>query len=167
MANNCSYQMKVKGAKNELDTFYKRMTDYNEPEHLWRIFSASIYDEAEGEIYVEGDCAWSIESCCRSGYTEHDLLESNSRQLNLEIEVWSEEPGIGFQEHYVYKKGECIKDESVDYYEYNWDKTEYPTFEEYNNDIFDGNCPVDESDFDEDGYATDGGFEGFCEYWSI
>lgn len=85
MANNCFYTMRVEGKKDDVMEFHKRMQDYDAPNHLFRMFDASIINEQENNdgsftIEVSGDCAWSIESCCRaSGYSEGvDLLAVNS-----------------------------------------------------------------------------------------
>lgn len=90
MANNCFYTMRVEGKKDDVMEFHKRMQDYDAPNHLFRMFDASIINEQENNdgsftIEVSGDCAWSIESCCRaSGYSEGvDLLAVNSKELGL------------------------------------------------------------------------------------
>ena len=118
MPNYCNYTMKIKGMKEKCDRWLDKLRDYDEDNHFWRIFESEVYDEGgtENDYYmcISGYCAWSLESCCRSGYTEEDLFEKNTRQFGLVMEAWSEEPGIGFQEHYIYNKGDCIKDECVD-----------------------------------------------------
>jgi hypothetical protein len=117
--------MRIKGNKDNVNEFHKRMSDYDMPNHLWRMFETDIYDEydnGDGTITIDvaGSCAWSIESCCRtSGYSNGiDLFEVNSKELNLEIESWSDECGMCFQEHYVILKGDLVCDECVDWCEY-------------------------------------------------
>ena len=44
------------------------------------------------------------------------MLEA-CEQLNLDMEVYSEEPGCGFQEHYVFADKVLVVNESVDYTE--------------------------------------------------
>ena len=168
MPNYCNYSMRIKGTRENVMEFHRRMEDYDTPNHLWRIFEADIYDKRNNEngivtIDVGGSCAWSIESCCRaSGYSGGvDLLEVNSKELNLEIESWSDECGMGFQEHYLYKNGECLIDECVDWYEYYYDEDEYESFEEFKKDCQLPN-EVTEDDLDE-GYHC-GGFDNYCEF---
>ena len=115
MANNCDYNMRVRGAKENVYEFHKRMRDYDSPNHLFGMFDADIYDEFQNEdgtttIDICGQCAWSIESCCRaSGYSNGiDLFEVNTRELGLKLECWSNEEGMCFQEHYLYDNGEII-----------------------------------------------------------
>lgn len=38
-------------------------------------------------------------------------------QLQLDMEVYSEEPGCGFQEHYVFVDGQLVTEETTDYTE--------------------------------------------------
>lgn len=123
MPNYCEYEMKIVGSEENCRKWHKRMRDYEEPHHFWRIFDSTIIDEGEvdDEYYmvITGDCAWSIETCCRSsGYAHCDLFEVNTEELSIAMEVYSSEPGIGFQEHYLYENGECLISESTDYSEY-------------------------------------------------
>lgn len=160
--------MRIKGINNNVFEFYNRMTDYEKPNHLYRMFSADICEEHKGEngitsIDVSGDCAWSIESCCRTGYTGGvDLLKVNSEELGLEIEIWSEESGMCFQEHYLYKHGQCLIDSCVDWQEIYYDKYEYETFEEFREDW---KLPSDVTEKDLlDGCYYVGGFDNYCEF---
>lgn len=137
MANYCDYNMRVRGTKENVYKFHKRMRDYDSPNHLFRMFAADIYDEYDNEdgtttIDIGGYCAWSIESCCRaSGYSNGvDLFEVNTRELELKLECWSSEEGMCFQEHYLYDNGECQINDSVDWYVYCFDESEQ-TFEEF------------------------------------
>lgn len=170
MPNLCCYSMKIKGNKENVYEFHKRMRDYDAPNHLWRMFEADVYDEKDNEdgtitIDVAGSCAWSIETCCRaSGYSDGvDLLEVNSRDLNLEIEIWSDESGMCFQEHYFYKNGECLIDDCVEWNEYYYDEYECDSFEEFKreNDIPDD---ITEDDLEDGCYYHDGGFDNYCEF---
>lgn len=170
MPNICSYSMRIRGNKENVYEFHKRMGDYELPNHLWRMFETEIYDEIandDGTITIEvgGSCAWSIESCCRaSGYSNGvDLLEVNSRELNLKIESWSDECGMCFQEHYCYKNGECLVDECVDWYEFYYDENEYKSFEDFKKEF---NLPDDatEDDLNDGGYYSMGGFDNYCEF---
>lgn len=169
MANFCRYEMKVKGTRESCEKWLKRMRSYDEPNHFFRMFEPISIDEQGGsksEYYMilSGDCAWSLETCCRtSGYSHgKDLFAENSSELHITMEAYSEEPGIGFQEHYIYRNGECIADECEDRAEWYWDKTEYPAFELFKRDnkLPDG---VSEHDFD-DGIYRFGGFREWGEF---
>lgn len=136
MPNWCDFTMKIRGTKENCLEWFSRMSDYEKDHHFYRM-DAEILDEEETErdyvMFLYGTCAWSLESCCRaSGYSEGvDLFEVNSRELELEMEAWSTEPGIGFQEHYIYKNGECLADECRDYIEIYYDEDEYETFDDF------------------------------------
>lgn len=137
MPNYCDYTMKIVGKRIDCRTFMTKLSSYDVPEHFWRIFEAIVCDEETEEdtvsFYISGYCAWSLESCCRaSGYSNGvDLFEVNTRELNLKMEAYSHEPGMGFEEHYIYDNGECVEAECVDMTEYFWDKSEFPTYEEF------------------------------------
>lgn len=144
MPNYCDYSMCVKGKKKSIEEFIKVIKsnyDYNVMEfeynrHLFRVFEAD-YNEIEQvgantyQVIINGYCAWSVASCMLDGcYYYADLkkrfpnefrgttLQKESKKLNLDIEVYSEECGCCFQEHYVIVNGDLVVDECVDWYEY-------------------------------------------------
>lgn len=168
MANNCMYEMRIKGTKINCQEWLSRMNDYEKRNHFWRIFSADVADECGTDndytMTICGDCAWSLESCCRaSGYSDGvDLFEVNTAELNLTMEAWSSEPGMAFQEHYIYKNGECETDKCIDYNEYWYDEDEYDSFEDFVNeyDLKD----ITEDDLNENDCYCVGGFENYGEY---
>jgi len=160
MANDCYYQMKLRGAKPNRDAFIRKMNDYDEENHFWRIFQCTASDEGDDYTIIEGDCAWSLETCCRaSGYSDGvDLFKVNTEDLNLELDAYSEEPGIGFQEHYIYRNGVCLADECVNMTEY-W-YVDFPSFEEFKKEhgLPDG---LTEDDLIDGEYYRVGGFENW------
>lgn len=176
MANNCDYSMKIVGTKENCERFVRKLESYEEPNHFWRFFSVDVYDESDAydepidknnyEIYICGDCAWSLETCCRaSGYSDGiDLFEVNTKELELKLEAWSEEPGIGFQEHYIYDNGECLTDEYLDIGVYWWDRDEYPTYAEFKEDYPDA---PEEEKFDDNDEVVVGGFGDEYGKWHI
>lgn len=162
MPNYCYYEMQIAGKKEDCDKWLARMRSYDEPNHFFRIFSNEVFDEfdAKGLHYmsISGDCAWSLDSCCRAGaYSDIDLFAANTEELHLKMEAFSSEPGVCFQEHYLYKYGECIVDECVDYMEFWWDRDKFPDFNEYKKE-YDLPDSVTESDYDEEGCRREGGF---------
>jgi hypothetical protein len=138
--------MCVKGTKESVEEFIKVIqADYDygtmafsHDRHLFRVFEAE-YDEIEElyngiyQVIINGYCAWSVYCCMldtskssyykslKTGYPcefRGTTLLVESKRLHLDIEVFSEECGMGFQEHYVIKDGELCTDECVDYGEY-------------------------------------------------
>ena len=172
MANNCLYTMKIIGTKENCEKWLELLNNYDIENHFYRIFSTDVYEEettTDGNtvMCISGDCAWSIESCCRtSGYSRgKDLLAINSKELDLTVEIWTEEYGMGFQEHYIYSHGDCLADECKDANEWYWDGDDYPTYADLKAEYPDA---PDEDEFegpDSFGPVT-GGFENY-ETWSI
>ena len=156
MPNYCMYEMKVNGKMENIDKFISYLkSNYNynanppkidADKHLFRVFEANIVEKEENDGYpyciINGECAWSVFSCMFSGeHTYYDLvkkdhekdfkgttLEECSKELELDIEVFSEEPGVGFMEHYLIKNGDVIIDDCEEYREeYNEETNEYDT----------------------------------------
>ena len=92
--------------------------------------------------------------------SELTTLELTARELDVDIEVYGCEPGIGFAEHYLYEGGSglCLADETVDYTEL-WfeDREDY----ELNRDAWGVPGEVAYEDLD-DGTYRDGGFDESC-----
>lgn len=71
-------------------------------------------------LSANGDCAWSVKTAMRSlGQQDNGayLLDTETERLHLAVEVYSEEPDIGFQEHLFLVNGVVLTDECVDYAE--------------------------------------------------
>lgn len=171
MPNYCDYQMKIVGAKEDCQAFVRRLESYTEPNHFWRIFQADVYDEESLEdrvaIYVEGYCAWSLETCCRaSGYSNGtDLFEVNTRELRLKMEAFSREPGLQFEEHYIYDHGNCLADDCENITVYWWDRDEFPKYEDY---LAEHEGTPSEREFDDNNDEIFvGGFEDAWGVWNI
>ena len=184
MPNYCNYSMCVVGAKENIEEFIKVIqADYNYgnmtfsyDRHMFRVFEAEC-DEIEERLngsyqaIINGYCAWSVASCMlEDGYynsmkEKHPLdfrgttLLIESKKLNLDIEVYSEETGCCFQEHYVIIKGDFVRDECVDWVEIWVD--DYKTKEEAEEDlemtITDEEWKIgsDEGHFDRGGFDWD------------
>lgn len=168
MPNYCEYVMRVKGEPRNVDRFVNLMkADYDEPKHFWRIFDAEVFDEECIDrmkiVDISGDCAWSVHSCMRDGFGTYadenpkssTTLEEQSELLQLAIEVYGSEPGVGFQEHYLYKNGEEIINDCEDYSEmYFEDEADFESMKEQR--YCDG---LSWDEVDEDGYIKTGGIE--------
>jgi hypothetical protein len=144
MANICSFSMMVRGKKESIETFKKMM---NQTGTVYMGRGAEIDFEDMEEInelndndyrcQIDGQTKWSIQSslidnaismrndigrwCFGDDIDKTKLsfvtLFEACEQLSLDMECFSEETGIGFQEHYLFIDGKLIKDECVDYSE--------------------------------------------------
>lgn len=129
MANLCSFSMKIKGSKREnLLTFCEIMEQKG---NVWMGRGAeictdidkNIEDNEDGtySLQIEGWCKWSIRAALISdamsmrtkpedwsfGSVEYKemtffTLFEACKELELQMEAYSEEPGGGFQEHLSY-----------------------------------------------------------------
>jgi len=167
--------MRVRGSYEAIDEVEKRLKDYDHNPHFWRVFEADrtddVSDAGDADMVTEfsGTCAWSVFSCmCKGDGTyanDHDgentSLQETALELGCDIEVYSEEPGIGFAEHYLYTgDGKTAIEEEREYEEFFLDDS---TFEEMDEQYGLTEKGLSESDF-EDGVASIGGFEWI---WTI
>lgn len=181
MPNYCNYSMCVKGNKENIEEFIKVMkSDYNYntmefgfDRHMFRVFEAECdeveeYDDGVFQAIINGYCAWSVSSCMLEGGYYKDCKDSfgddfrgttlllESKRLNIDIEVYSEECGMCFQEHYIITNGELECDECVDWSEIWID--DYKTKEEAEADL---EMSITDEEWAiglEEGYFTRGGF---------
>ena len=150
MANICSFIMCVKGDHENIESFYNALIQKGT---IWmgRGADADIDYEDENKAFVTGQCKWSVYSALISNAIsmrkepdtwhfeewQKDLefitLEEACAKWHLEMEIYSEEYGIGFQEHYLIKNDEVIINECVDANEY--DLYEYKTKEEAESEL--------------------------------
>lgn len=139
MANLCDYDMRIVGKKKNIQKFINALTQTGT---IWmgRGAEANVtYEDTDGNDCVAtvfGYCKWSIVSSLIDnaksmrktpenwsfGSDDKVLtfitLDEASKIYNVDVEVYSEEPGCEFQEHYLIQKGKFIKDECVHYEEY-------------------------------------------------
>ena len=131
MKVDCKFEMKVKATTEENLEKFTKILQYDDKEsNLYRIFESSIYfddpqDSLAANIY--GTCAWSVHCCMCDGEgsfydaakeritSKSTTLKLLSKELHLEIEIFSKEPGMGFMEHYKFVNGEQTIDEVTDY----------------------------------------------------
>lgn len=125
MANICEFYMKVKGQKESVETFYKiisRSSNIYKNRVLGRVYEVYKEDEyfmgqngaGDYAMILSGECAWSV--CTSILYKKGDKsgLDFESKALGLVIEVFSREPGMGFEEHYIIDNGDIILEECED-----------------------------------------------------
>lgn len=173
MANDCCFGMMVVGEKENVNEFIT-MLDYTHPHNICfaRIFdiyecSRKTLKDGRTAVRLDGSCAWSVHSCMMEGYgtyygdhkndSDNTLtsLQIEGERLQLDIEIFSEEPGMGFTEHYRVINGQVIVYECENYSEYYYDSYDFPNFEDWKKEW---NLPDDltEDDLDEDGYYYEG-----------
>lgn len=130
--------------------------------HFFRVFEAYPFDmHMHNGVYksvcIDFNVAWSVYCCMFPGpHTYYDSYQKDhpnehfasnilieSKRLQLEIELWSYESGMCFQEHYKICSGVWVKDE--DYrFDSVWleDYANYNEFKEKHND-----CDLTENEF--------------------
>jgi len=141
------------------------------PHHVgYRIFEVNINDEDYKDlpeddevcIYGWGYCAWSVYSCMFEGphtYYSDDkdypvslsiTLPDACKELSLDAEIYSNEPGMCFAEHFlISNEGEILINDCVDFEDVYIE--EYDTFEDLEADSKErGNDspPVTKEEFD-------------------
>lgn len=157
MPNICLGNIMVKGYKNNVDEFTKIIQadyDYNKMEfshipHFFRVFEAipcsEVLNGVNKTVNYLIECAWSIDACmmnnnssyystCKKDFNEFygTYLQEVAKNLNLLIEVYSEEPGMGFNEHYLFNnQGIQLIDDCVSMMEY--DLNDYESSEDFYN----------------------------------
>lgn len=173
MANICSFSMYVKGNAEDIVSFYNAMCQ-NGNVYMGRGAEAELNLDAEdNSAMIDGWCKWSIQSSLidnaismrtnperwwfGDGFDvskiEFITLPEACKKWNLEMEVYSEEPGCCFQEHYMFTNGEDWLDECVDYYEYYLD--EFETKEEAEREL---EVILTDEEWSDGGYISRGGF---------
>ena len=163
MANNCFYDMKITGRKEAISELIQMLKWKGKYENsgLGRTYSCCIIEgitEIEGDIgyaVVCGDCAWSVYTAMMDYHGREHSLESETERLGLIVEVYSSEPGIGFQEHILIDKGVIEFNDCVDYEEH-WVE-DYASIEEYNEE---NDTDFTEDMVDDNGNVCVGGFGG-------
>ncbi|MBR4518463.1 MAG: hypothetical protein IKO65_05630 [Victivallales bacterium] len=117
MANECEFEMtavsKSRGALERL----VRIMNYKDPEYfIYRVFDATLngdIEDTEDGFYIariDGDVAWSCEKWFSSEERPDSVHEATGahyitldllcQRLGLGVEVYGQEPGMGFQEYH-------------------------------------------------------------------
>lgn len=127
MANICDFTMRIAGTEPAVAELLNRIV--NEPG--WRIYEVvqngeftpypNCKSRAIGYVDAEGTCAWSVTTSMIANGLER-TLKTEAKRLSLAVEVFSSEPGIGFQEHYLIDHdGKAVIADCVDFWEYSLD----------------------------------------------
>lgn len=176
MANLCSFLMRVRGSMGDIEQFYNAMMQ-NGTIYMGRGAEASLDWEDDNVAMINGCCKWSVQSAMvdnaismrtnpdrwywgdgkSSEGLEFITLFEACKKWNIVMEVYSEECGCEFQEHYICDKGDVICNECVEWHEY--DLYDYETKEEAEED-YDTKF-TDEEWANKDERVTRGGFENW------
>lgn len=162
MANVCEFSIKVVGKEEDCVKFCREISDPTSKHFLKRCEIASedgSCTETEYTLVIDGTCAWSLANC-----NAEEIFSQLTEELQLKLEAFSNEYGVGIEEHYLYDNGECIYNECVSVKTYYWDRDAYPTYEHYLKAVPDA---PDESCFEYTDEVHVGGFdEDYCN-WEI
>lgn len=125
---NYSYRLKKPDGTTDYSKYVVESGNFSHIPHFFRIFETYVANYYDGFglikcVDLEIEVAWSVYCCLFSGpltyynqfCAEHpdnhfgSCIEIESKRLQLEIEIWSREPMIGFQEHYKICSGIVTK----------------------------------------------------------
>ena len=150
MANNCFYQMRaVAKNKEALERLVQIMQHKDSEYFIYRCFEAEANIYKDGDFYVadiSGDMAWSCSKWFETQENKNELIVLDydfkdstvygtahyisidllCKILGIGVELFSEESGCQFQEHYlVNANGDFIFSEVTDWtqewYDENWE----------------------------------------------
>lgn len=175
MANNCYFDLHVtcknpEGVSAILDAFDLDV-DSPSANPIGAISYTCIYDKGHHKTkefgygdyfaYIDGDCKWSVQSAI----LDKNRLQEIISKYKLNLEIYSEEPGCGFMEHYLWEEGELVLSESADFALIHIDNIqddEEWADEFFNSLIVKKTCITKdnyESFADDDGYIKVGGYD--------
>jgi hypothetical protein len=133
MANCCEYEMMIVGKTKESIERLVKIMKYEDPEFfIYRVFNVEVCEEPnqgyQSDLWVMkifGDVAWSAESWINSPSNKENKfngayftnLPHLCKELDIGVEIYTKEEGVGFQEHYVINNsGELVSSECEDWY---------------------------------------------------
>lgn len=130
MANVCEFEMVVRGDMANIEKFLGALSQKG---NVWMGRGAKIVNRVNGErmVNLDGECKWSIQSSlidnaesmrrqAETGKGHWADLPENTEFLTLfeacekygvNMEVYSSEPGMAFQEHLMYENGNILNDD--------------------------------------------------------
>lgn len=138
MANICEFSMLINGEPQKLLEVRKIfLADYDyskdkvtctEDYHVFRTWvdeDVNDTDVSHGYLSLCGECAWSVATCMlEEGYYQDYVtrdgfkgitLNQISERYGVDIEVYSKEYGMAFEEHYLIKNGKFEIDDVVSF----------------------------------------------------
>ena len=129
MANICIFEMLLKGKESNMKKFCEALAQKKD---IWIGRGADIYISSQdsNSIFIEGSCKWSIQSALidnalsmrkqkdfNGPWYFKDLINvkeiltlfETCEKYHVNMEVYSEEPGCNFAEHFYYNNGKIYK----------------------------------------------------------
>lgn len=129
MAASCSFDLKVAGKEEAVLEFMRALEGDSKAGGFSWVGAVWAFEtenwmtqqgpDGSGLVAMGGvgSCPYSIKYAMREGEPYgFESLEDISKRLGLVVEVFSTEPGNGFQEHFLVNQGEVLIDECVDDY---------------------------------------------------
>lgn len=120
MANICTGCLHARGEEQRLECLRKYLfgeMDKIIPRTDFEVKSLSKKDYGFDVCF---ECAWSVATCMTNEGLSYGLakdcgadvisIEELSELLGVDIEIWSEEPGMGIEEHFVFINGKQIEE---------------------------------------------------------
>ena len=115
MANQCEFKLKATGFIKDINNLLPKLKQYKAVDIIEE--DIEEHDNRYSSLTIIGYCDWSVYSSLINGpYIQNSLLP-DCKNHSVVMEVYSSEPGIGFQEHYIINNGELVLDDLVDYRE--------------------------------------------------
>ena len=122
MANLCEFDMRIVGTRENVGELISllKYEGKGKVKGFGRTYEVYVVNEWEenGLSYADiaGDCAWSVLTSLIETASDENLI-TETKRLNLALEVYSNEPGFAFSEHFIIARGRKICDECADYTE--------------------------------------------------
>lgn len=150
MPNYCDFRVKITGPVKGMERFYNACNNEyhgeDDPnEHFYRIFEFEFDEDVIkndiGTVHGYGYCAWSVWSCMFDGpYTYHNsahhtngiTVDQLAKEEGLVIEIYSNEIGMEFAEHFLIDRGKILINEETFYGEVTYEDS-YEDFIERTN----------------------------------
>lgn len=153
------YSYYNKNNPNDFTTWCTDLSNFTHIPHFFRVFEAQLINNPvwHSGVYkcvsISIEVAWSVYCAMMPGpFSYYDVFEKEhhgnhfgsniikeSKRLQLEIEIWSYEPGMMFQEHYKICSGVLVKNEEFNF-KGSW-LEDYSNYQEFK-DNYKGNEPI-------------------------
>lgn len=130
MANNCYYQMKVVADSKEILERLEKIMDYEDPQYyIRRVRCVDMQDvDKEDGLWTatySGDVAWAAHSWVDDVPSKepdedgrfYTTLTALSKELGFSFEIFSEEAGCCFNEHFHVYRGEVLTNDCTDWFD--------------------------------------------------
>lgn len=120
MANICTGCLHARGEEQRLECLRKYLFGEMDKIIPRTDFEVKSLSKKNYGFDVCFECAWSVATCMTNEGLSYGLakdcgadvisIEELSELLGVDIEIWSEEPGMGIEEHFVFINGKQIEE---------------------------------------------------------